>query len=190
MTPKQERFVEEYLVDLNATAAAKRAGYSEATAHTTGHENINKPEIAEAIAAEKARRSERTAISADRVLKEYARIGFASLKDFTRVTADGEPGVDLSNLSDDDWAALSEVTSERRATGSADGEAQPDIIKTKIKLADKLSALKALSNHLGMDAPTKLAMTDTEGNDVAPTSPDDLARAIAFWFAKTEAEKS
>lgn len=69
LTPKQQRFVEEYLVDLNATQAAIRAGYSEKTAGAIGGENLEKPEIAAAIQAEMDKRSERTAITADYVLQ-------------------------------------------------------------------------------------------------------------------------
>ncbi len=68
MTPKQERFVAEYLVDLNATQAAIRAGYSEKTAYSIGQENLTKPEIAAAVAAAQAERSERTEVTADYVL--------------------------------------------------------------------------------------------------------------------------
>lgn len=69
MTPKQEAFVREYLVDLNATQAAIRAGYSKRTAHVIGHENLTKPEIANAIVAAMAERATRTEITADYVLQ-------------------------------------------------------------------------------------------------------------------------
>jgi phage terminase small subunit len=68
MTPKQQRFVDEYLIDLNATQAAIRAGYSENTARAIGAENLTKPDIADAIAAAQADRSERTEITQDYVL--------------------------------------------------------------------------------------------------------------------------
>ena len=68
MTPKQERFVAEYIVDLCATKAARRAGYSEKTARFIGAENLSKPNIAAAIAAGQAARSERTEITQDYVL--------------------------------------------------------------------------------------------------------------------------
>lgn len=70
MTPKQQRFVEEYLADPNATQAAIRAGYSAKRADAIGHENLRKPEIAAAIQQAQRDRSERTAITADRVLAE------------------------------------------------------------------------------------------------------------------------
>lgn len=68
LTAKQQRFVDEYLVDLNASAAARRAGYSEKTAGAIGDENLKKPEIAEAIQKAMDARSERTEVTADYVL--------------------------------------------------------------------------------------------------------------------------
>ncbi len=68
LTAKQDRFVAEYLIDLNATQAAIRAGYSEKTAQMIGSENLSKPMIATAVAAAQAKRSERTEITQDYVL--------------------------------------------------------------------------------------------------------------------------
>ena len=69
LTPKQSRFVEEYLVDMNATQAAIRAGYSKKTAGQTGNENLKKPEIQKALSDAVQVRSERTEITQDYVLK-------------------------------------------------------------------------------------------------------------------------
>ncbi len=69
LTAKQHAFVEEYLVDMNATQAAIRAGYSPKTAHTIGHENLSKPDIGAALQKARAERSERTEITADWILK-------------------------------------------------------------------------------------------------------------------------
>ena len=79
LTPKQQRFVEEYLVDLNATQAAIRAGYSEKTAAAVGCENLTKPNIADALAAAFSARSQRTDITQDMVVAELASIGFAEV---------------------------------------------------------------------------------------------------------------
>lgn len=69
LTDKQQRFVDEYLIDLNATQAAIRAGYSEKTAAVIGNENLIKPYIADAIAKAQEKRSERTKVDADYVIK-------------------------------------------------------------------------------------------------------------------------
>lgn len=71
LTPKQSRFVSEYLIDLNATQAAIRAGYSERTAHAIGNENLSKPEIVEEIQKASAERSKRTEITQDMVLAKW-----------------------------------------------------------------------------------------------------------------------
>ncbi len=71
LTPKQQRFVDEYLIDLNATQAAIRAGYSAHTANEMGAENLAKPSIAAAIAEAVDARKERTEITADKVLRHW-----------------------------------------------------------------------------------------------------------------------
>lgn len=74
LTPKQQRFVEEYLVDLNATQAAIRAGYSAKRADSIGHENLRKPEIAAALEAQRAKVSERTMRTIADVMADIGRV--------------------------------------------------------------------------------------------------------------------
>lgn len=77
LTEKQKRFCEEYLIDFNATQAALRAGYSPKTAYSIGDENLRKPEIQSEIQTLIRKRSERTGINADSVIKELVKIAFA-----------------------------------------------------------------------------------------------------------------
>jgi phage terminase small subunit len=86
MTPKQQRFVEEYLIDLNATQAAIRAGYSASTAHSIGHENLSKPEIADAIATAAAERAERVKIDADYVLRQAVKLHERCMQEVSPMT--------------------------------------------------------------------------------------------------------
>jgi len=74
MNPKQERFVTEYLVDLNATQAAKRAGYSEDTAYSQGQRLLKHPEISHALGQAIAARSERTRVDADWVVRNLVEV--------------------------------------------------------------------------------------------------------------------
>jgi phage terminase small subunit len=74
LTPRQTAFVREYLVDLNAAAAARRAGYSEKTARKIGQENLTKPDIAAAIEAAQRERAERVQVTAEEVLQRLAEI--------------------------------------------------------------------------------------------------------------------
>ena len=84
LTAKQQRFVEEYLCDLNATQAAARAGYSQRTAPKIGPENLQKPAIAAQIQNGLHLRARRTEVTADKVLKELAIIGFSDMADYLR----------------------------------------------------------------------------------------------------------
>lgn len=77
MTDKQKRFCEEYLVDLNATQAALRAGYSEKTAYSIGDENLKKPEIQNYLRELMQERSQRTEVTADTVIRELKQIALA-----------------------------------------------------------------------------------------------------------------
>jgi phage terminase small subunit len=148
LTPKQETFVREYLVDLNATQAAIRAGYSSRTAYSIGEENLKKPEIAAAVDAGMKDRAERIEITADKVLRELALIGFANMADYMSTGPDGDPFLDFSGLTRDQAAALAEVTVEDFKDGR--GEDARDVRRIKFKLADKKGALVDIGRHLGM----------------------------------------
>jgi phage terminase small subunit len=82
LTAKQTRFVAEYLVDLNGTQAAIRAGYSRESAEQQAYENLRKPEIAQAIAAGKAQQLETAELNAARVLEELRRLALVDARSF------------------------------------------------------------------------------------------------------------
>lgn len=136
MTKKQKRFVEEYLIDLNATQAAIRAGYSPHTAKDIGCENLAKPNIAAAISQAMAERSRRTGINQDRVLQELARIGFAKITDIV----DPETAKIRPDASDDDLACIQSIKIKPNEFGT----------EREVKLYDKKSALVDLGKHLGL----------------------------------------
>lgn len=136
MTKKQKRFVEEYLIDLNATQAAIRAGYSPATAKEIGCENLTKPNISEAISKAMAERSRRTGINQDRVLQELARIGFAKITD----VVDPDTAKIRPDASEDDLACIQSIKIKPNEFGT----------EREVKLYDKKSALVDLGKHLGL----------------------------------------
>ena len=140
LTPKQQRFIEEYLIDLNATQAARRAGYSEKTARNIACENLAKPDIQEAIAQAMAKRAERTQVTADRVVEEFAKIGFANSCDFFDWGPDGITVKGKADLTPEQQAAVAEVSQTTTKDGGT----------VKIKLHDKRGALDSLARHLGM----------------------------------------
>lgn len=140
LTEKQKRFVEEYLIDLNATQAAIRAGYSPNTAKDIGCENLAKPNIRARIDKEIAERSKRTGINQDRVIRELARLAFVNAND----VIDMEEATLKDGATEDDTAAIASVKVKTIPTKEGEG------IEREIKLTDKLKALELLGKHLGM----------------------------------------
>lgn len=148
LTPKQERFVAEYLIDLNATQAAIRAGYSAKTAEQQGYQLLQKTSVSEFLQARQAELAKTHGVTVDNIVKELAKLGFSNMQDYMRTTHDGDPFFDLADLSRDQAAALSEVTVEDFKDGR--GDDARDVRRIKFKLADKRSALVDLGKHLGM----------------------------------------
>jgi phage terminase small subunit len=147
LTPKQQRFVEEYLVDFNATQAALRAGYSAKSATAIGAENLTKPEVRSAVRAALKERSRRAAITKEMLVRELALIAFGDLGDFYRVTADGTLVTDVDP--DDPLAlrSIAEITQEESLDGS--GEDAERVRRTKIKRYDKVRAIELIAKLEG-----------------------------------------
>lgn len=136
LTPKQKLFVEEYLVDLNATQAAIRAGYSVKTANRIGAENLSKPDIQKEIEKRRKDRERRTEITQDRVLQELAAIAFAKATDYAEI---------------DEGIVKIKPTSEISiAQAGAIAGVEQGNFGVKLKLYDKLKALELLGKHIGI----------------------------------------
>lgn len=140
LTDKQKTFCEEYLIDLNATQAAIRAGYSEKTAYSIGNENLIKPEIQNYIKELMDARSKITRITAQMVVEELAKIGFSNIQDYIK---EGFTIEEIQSLRKEHAAAISSIETE---TIQFDGGSNT---KVKFKLHDKLSALEKLGKHIG-----------------------------------------
>ena len=150
MTPKQQRFVEEYLIDLNATQAAIRAGYSAKTAAETGYENLRKPQIAEAIAESQAKRSQRTEIDADWVLERLARLADTNMADFLSVPdGQGMPHFDLSLATPEQLATIEGLQLDTHREKGEDGGT---VEKIKLTLPGKLKTLELIGKHVDVQA--------------------------------------
>ena len=209
MTAKQQRFCDEYLIDLNATQAAIRAGYSEKTARKIGQENLTKPDIQEYIQKRKADRVERTEVTQDMVLRELALIAFSNAADYAKVIekeltqeiegseipvldAEGKPvtyktvePILTDDLTEDQKKALAVIKKGR------DG--------FEIKPYDKLRALEMLGRHLGMwdkksekdieEQIARIEKTKAETARIKGESPDDEKADDGFLEAlQSEAE--
>ena len=148
LTAQRERFVAEYIIDLNATQAAIRAGYSEKTARSQGQRLLTKADIQAAIQAAMQARSKRTQITQDRVLEELAKIGFSDLR---RTMTNGGALLSPQDWDDETAGAIASVEVVARPGAEADENGNREIEHVhKIRAWDKLSALEKLGKHLGM----------------------------------------
>lgn len=135
LNDKQEKFVEEYLVDLNATQAAIRAGYSARTAEVTGCRLLRNDKVAKAVSERRAALSQAVEVTQERIVAEYARMAFYDPASIAGQPMNGPE--DIPNLPEE----------VRRAIVGWGWDKSGNFT---LKLADKNAALTNLGRHLGM----------------------------------------
>ena len=168
LTPKQARFVHEYLVDLNGAQAAVRAGYSPKTSRSIASENLTKPNIRAAVVAGKTKQLEAADLSAARTLEEARRIGFSNIGEFFDADGHLRP---IHELTAEQSAQLSTVTKKgRKGMGGAD-----ETVYT-IRLWDKLRALELLAKHFGLL---------NQRGTVSTSNDDEILRRLARGRTRT-----
>lgn len=136
LTAKQQRFCDEYLIDLNATQAAIRAGYSPKTAEQTASRLLTIVKVSDEIAREMAERSKRTGINQDRVAQELAKLAFVNIAD----VVDLDSATVKGTATREDLACIQSVKIKPSEFGT----------EREIKLYDKKASLELLGKHLGM----------------------------------------
>ena len=161
----RDRFPEEYVVDLNATKAAERAGFSKKTAYSQGQRLLKNVEIQKRVQKLQTERSERTQVSADRVLRELAIIANSDIQDF--ITIDDDTGAirakgfgEMPALAS---RALESITENRTVREDAEGEDSIINDKVTFRMHDKIRANELLGKHLGMfkDQPQEVKLSGT-----------------------------
>lgn len=152
LTKKQQVFVAEYIVDQNATKAAIRAGYSEKTAEQQGSRLLGNVKVSAEVDRNLGKKLEKLDITAEKVLRELALLGFSNMLDYISVGSNGAIKVDLSKLTRDQAAAIQEVTVEEFTERTGEDEyGKPsfeNVKRVKFKLNDKRGALELLGRHL------------------------------------------
>lgn len=144
LNPKQQRFVHEYLIDLNATQAAVRSGYSERTAKQQGSRLLTDADVAAAVAAGKAKQLGTADLSAARVLEEVRRLAMSDV----RCLFDEHGNLrSIRDLTDEQAAAVAGLEVVIKNVAAGDGHT--DTVH-KIKVWDKPKALEMLMKHLGL----------------------------------------
>jgi phage terminase small subunit len=162
LTDKATRFVDEYLVDLNATQAAIRAGYSKTSAYSIGCENLTKPDIQNEISQRQKDLQKKTKITTERVLAEYAKIAFSNLTDIVDYATGTISIESFKNLTPEQKHCIKKIKFVTVVQRGSDGEPSP-VERVEIELFDKQRSLDSLARHL--------AMFDgkAEADDYAPT---------------------
>jgi len=144
--PKHERFAQELAKGKSQAEAYQTAGYKPSEPHASRLASNGK--VTARVIELLQRASERAEVSVATVLAELAKIGFANIQDYLKVTKGGDPFVDLSAMTRDQAAAVQQVTVEDFKDGR--GEDARDVRKITFKLADKRAALVDIGKHLGM----------------------------------------
>ena len=176
LTPKQMRFVDEWLIDFNGKQAAIRAGYSAKTAEATAARLLRNVKVQAEISRRQKDLQKRTEVSQDRVVKELARIAFANIADYlhvetqTRTKDDGtEVTYQIVMLSETEDLSVDQRAALANVKQSANG--------VEIKLHDKIKALELLGRHIGMFN-DKLEVKATVENPFAGLSTEELRNVI------------
>lgn len=146
LTEKQKRFVDEYLIDLNATQAAIRAGYSEKTANEIGAENLGKPSIREAVDAALQVRAKKTQIDAEWVLRRLAEEAEADVADLYTESGGLKPVHEWPKIWRQGLVSGIEIEQVKGPDGSVAGEV------AKVKLSDRVKRLEMIGKHVRVNA--------------------------------------
>jgi phage terminase small subunit len=180
LTAKQKLFVAEYLVDLNATQAYIRAGYSPKAANECAARLLANASIQRLVSEKLQVRTEKLEITGERVLSELAHMGFANMLDYIRPTEDGAALVDLSQLTREQAKAIQELTVDSYVEGS--GDAARQVKRVRFKLADKRGSLELLGKNLKL-------FTDKHEHDFnldfASLTDNEAAAFGALWHKAT-----
>jgi len=151
ITDRMKKFVDEYLIDFNATQAAIRAGYSPDTANEQGSQLLARPDIRELVAEGQKEIMERTQTFQDNAVAELKIVGFSDLADFLTVKDGGiveqKP---FNELTKEQTKCIKKIKQTVRSSHSADGTILHQTAVIEIELHDKLKALELLGRHLGM----------------------------------------
>lgn len=164
---KHQRFVEEYLVDLNATQAAIRAGYSAKTAKVQGSRLLTNAAISEAIRAGREKLAQGTAVTAGRIREGLAKIAFAEVR--SAFDKDGKP-LPLHAMPPDISLAINSIETDELLDGQGENRRSIGVTR-KLKVSDRLRALELLGKDLGM-------FTDRVELNVTPLAPAEIVRRL------------
>lgn len=164
LNARERRFRDEYLIDCDPKRAAIAAGYSKTMAATKAYQWVSdgkrKPHVFEAVQKALERHTQKLDLTAEKVLREISLLGFANMKDYIKITKQGDAFIDLSQLTREQAAAIQEITVDEYMEGR--GPEARQVKRTRFKLAEKRGSLELLGRRLRL-FPTKVELSDQDG---------------------------
>jgi phage terminase small subunit len=188
LTPKQQRFVDEYLIDLNATQAAIRAGYSQKTARVIASENLLKPDIVAAVQSAQTARAKRTQVDADWVLERLETEAKADLADIYDDSGALKPVKQWPLI----WRqGLISGVETAQEFEEVDGKKVPAGLVHKVKISDRIKRVELIGKHMAVSA--FVERHEHTGKDGGPIQTEEIsdserARRVAFLLSKATRE--
>ena len=157
---RHDRFCREYIKDLNGKRAAIAVGYSAKTADDAASRLLSNVKVQTLVATLTKKHADKLDLSAEKVLSELSRMGFSNFLDYVNITEEGDAFVDLSSLTQEQAAAIQEVTVNEYVEGK--GKHARKVKRTKLKLVDKIRSLDLLGRHLKLFT-EKIEVSGTAG---------------------------
>ena len=187
LSTKQQRFVDEYMIDFNGTQAAIRAGYSPRTAGSQAYQLVTDDRIQAELKSRTAKLSEHASITVAEIVERLAAILRANMRDYLRLTAKGELAVDFSRATPQQMAAVQTFEMDRAAGEDADGPK-----KFRLRLYDKIAAADKLLRYLGAYR-DRVEHSGPDGGPIELAPPqlnnEQRLKAILSLLAKVKAER-
>lgn len=183
---KMEKFCNEYLVDLNGTQAAIRAGYSQDTACVIASENLRKPSIQSRISELRLSTGKSFNITRERIAQEYARIAFFDVR---KIHTDDGSLKPVTEFGDDEAAVIAGIEVTDNWEKDEEGNAFVSGQLKKVKVTDKRGALDSLVKLMGYAAPDKHEHTGADGTALIPVITINPIQTVAAPITESESDE-
>lgn len=186
-TKRQYKFALNYLIDPNATEAARKAGYSEKTAKSIGNQNLTKLHISKFIAEESKKAIAPYEAKVENTLRELAKVAYSNMLDYVVINPEtGLPVINMRKVTRDQWSAISKLKVrliKPMAIVENGEEISIDVIEVELALWDKNRALDTLGKYIGLEKALEVNHNHS-GEVKVKYSDEDLARRLAFVLAR------
>lgn len=149
MNAKEDKFLAVYLTKFDAEEAAVAVGFPQKSARVVGCQFLTRPTVQVKLQARMTKVAAKSEVTLDKIVRELAKLGFSNLLHYTRIDDEGNRVIDFTDATEDQMAAVQEITTTTRTETKEDGS-EYKTVQTKLKLHDKVTPLVTLGKHLGL----------------------------------------